>query len=221
MNGCTPGACRQGIERRQGGDPCRAAHLHHIFVLELVVQANPAAGRGQRAGGCHPCQLGKGCWGTAPGLHTPANLLSHTHTANASKHRGSKTAGERPPACKESKAGGGPRPPLRHVLGRGAPHQCVLELPQQALVDHLAKVLHAGAAAVLAAGGAGTGEGTLRVQPGHAGHGRRAARRLRGPKACKQRSVAEVRPGRHLRAAARGPAGAAPNPPHRHAHTHT
>lgn len=43
-------------------------------------------------------------------------------------------------------------PPLRHVLGRGAPDERVLELPQQALVDHLAKVLHAGAAAVVAAG---------------------------------------------------------------------
>lgn len=41
--------------------------------------------------------------------------------------------------------------PLRHVLGRGAPHKRVLELLEKALVDHLAEVLHAGAAAILTA----------------------------------------------------------------------
>lgn len=59
-------------------------------------------------------------------------------------------------------------PPLRHVLGGGAPDQGILELSQQALMDALAKVLHAGAAAVVTAhmqrseGEGGGGEGARR-----------------------------------------------------------
>lgn len=63
--GVISGKCTQAMQRAAGGlDTPGAAHLHHILVLQFVVQAHPAGGR-QLTGPVGPCQPGHGKLGRA------------------------------------------------------------------------------------------------------------------------------------------------------------